>query len=72
MKNQRVFSMEFKRQVVEELLNGESRTVQLCRRHNISVGLLNHWKRRYAHGKFSNGPAGETALKDRIGQHEVS
>jgi transposase-like protein len=39
MRNQRNFSLEFKRQVVEELLSGESRPAQLCRRHNISASL---------------------------------
>ena len=66
MRNQRTFSQEFKRQVVEELLSGESRPAQLCRRHNISSSLLYHWKRQYARGKFNNEPTAEAALKDRI------
>jgi transposase-like protein len=66
MRNQRTFSQEFKRQVVEELLTGESRPAQLCRRHNISSSLLYHWKRQYSRGKFNNEPTGEAALKDRI------
>jgi len=45
MKNQRSLSLEFKRQVVEELLSGDSRPAQLCRRYNISPSLLYHWKR---------------------------
>jgi transposase len=66
MRNQRTFSPEFKRQVVEELLSGESRPAQLCRRYNISSSLLYHWKRRYSRGKFNNEPTEEAALKDRI------
>ncbi len=66
MRNQRTFSQEFKRQVVEELLSGESRPAQLCRRHNISSSLLYHWKRQYGRGKFNNEPTAEAALKDRI------
>ena len=66
MRNQRSFSLEFKRQVVEELLSGESRPAQLCRRHNISSSLLYHWKRQYSRGKFNNEPTEEAALKDRI------
>ena len=66
MRNQRTFSQEFKRQVVEELLSGESRPAQLCRRHNISSSLLYHWKRQYSRGKFNNEPTAEAALKDRI------
>jgi len=66
MRNQRSFSLEFKRQVVEELLSGESRPAQLCRRHNISPSVLYHWKRQYSRGKFNNEPIEEAALKDRI------
>ncbi len=66
MRNQRSFSLEFKRQVVEELLSGESRPVQICRRCNISSSLLYHWERQYSRGKFNNEPTEEAALKDRI------
>ncbi len=66
MRNQRTFSPEFKRQVVEELLSGESRPAQLCRRYNISSSLLYHWKRQYSRGRFNSEPTEEAALKDRI------
>jgi len=66
MRNQRRFSLEFKRQVVEELLSGESHPAQLCRRYNISASILYHWKRQYSRGKFNNEPTEEGALKDRI------
>ena len=66
MRNQRTFSQEFRRQVVEELLSGESHPAQLCRRHNISSSLLYHWKKQYGRGKFNNEPTAEGALKDRI------
>jgi len=66
MRNQRSFSLEFKRQVIEELLSGESSPAQLCRRYNISSSLLYHWKKQYSRGKFNNEPTEEAALKDRI------
>jgi len=66
MANQRSFSIEFKRQVIQELLSGESRPAQLCRRYNISSSLLYHWKRQFARGKFDNEPTEEAALKDRV------
>ena len=66
MRNQRSFSSEFKRQIIEELLSDESRPAQLCRRYNISSSLLYHWKKQYARGKFNNEPAAEAALQDRI------
>jgi transposase len=66
MRNQRTFSLEFKRQVVEEFLSGENRPVQLCRRYNICPSLLYHWKEQYSRGKFNNEPTEEGALKERI------
>jgi len=66
MRNQRNFSVEFKRQVVEEVMSGESRPAQICRRYNISSSLLYHWKRQYSRGKFNNEPTEEAALKDRV------
>ena len=66
MRNQRTFSQEFERQVVEELLSGESHPAQLCRRHNISSSLPYHWKRQYSRGRYNNEPTAEAALKDRI------
>ena len=66
MRNQRSFSVEFKRQVVEELMSGESRPAQLCRRYDIAPSLLYHWKGQYSRGKFNNEPTEEGALKDRV------
>jgi transposase-like protein len=66
MRNQRSFSLEFKRQVVEELLSGQGRPAQLCRRYNITSSVLYHWKRQYGRGKFNNEPTEEGALQDRI------
>ena len=66
MGNQRSFSLEFKRRVVEELMSGESRPAQLCRSYNITSSVLYHWKKQYSRGKFNNEPTEEGALRDRI------
>jgi transposase len=66
MRSQRSFSLEFKREVVEELMSGETRPAQLCRRHDIAPSLLYHWKRQYSRGKFNNEPTEEGALRDRV------
>ena len=70
MKQRRRFSVELKRQVVEELLSGISTPAQLIRRHEISSGLLYHWKEQYAKGRFDNQPSKEAALEDRVRQLE--
>ena len=66
MRQQRNFSIEFKKQVVEELISGNSRPSQICRRYNIVPSLLNHWKKQYDLGRFDNEPIKEAALQDRI------
>ena len=70
MKHRRRFSIELKRQVVEELLSGVSTPAQLMRRHELSSGLLYHWKEQYARGRFDNEPSKEAALEDRVRQLE--
>jgi transposase len=66
MRRQRRYSLEFKRQVVEELLSCQSRPAQICRRYEISSSLLYHWKRQYVRGNFNNEPTEEAALRDRV------
>ena len=64
MKQRRKFSVEIKRQVVEELLSGMSTPAQLMRRHDISSGLLYHWKEQYARGRFNNEPSKEGSVNN--------
>jgi transposase len=70
MKQRRKFSVEIKRQVVEELLSGMSTPAQLMRRHDVFSDLLYHWKEQYARGRFNNEPNKEAALEDRVRQLE--
>lgn len=70
MRKPRTFTAEFKRQVVEEMLSGTTRAAQLCRRYNLSRGLVYHWKKQYAKGKLNNEPDQEEALLDRINKLE--
>jgi transposase len=70
MKQRRRFTVEFKRQVVEELLSGVCSPAQLIRCHDISSGLLHHWKAQYTKGRFDNPPNREAALEERVRQLE--
>ena len=70
MSQRRTFRTEFKRQVVEEYLSGASTAAQLMRRHEISSGLLYHWKDQYTKGRFDNPPSHEAALEERVRQLE--
>ncbi len=67
MRAKRTYSVAFKRQVVEELLSGSATMGQLSRRHEISTGLIGHWKNRYSEGKLIEGkPANVKALEAKI------
>ena len=70
MRKQRSFSPEFKRQVIEELLSGVSTAAQICRRHEISSGLLYYWKKQYGRSDLGTNGKRETALEERICQLE--
>ena len=70
MRKTRTFTAQFKREVVEELLSRTTGPAQLCRRHNLSSGLLHNWKRQYARGELNNEPTQEQALLDRINKME--
>lgn len=70
MRKQRSFSPEFKRQVIEELLSGVSTPAQICRRHEISSGLLYYWKKEYGHAEMDGDGKREAALEERIRQLE--
>jgi transposase len=69
MKPKRNFSLEFKRQVVEELLGGVS-PAQITRRYNLAGGLIYYWKQQYAKGRFGNEPDQAEAFKERIKELE--
>ena len=58
MRNQRKFSLEFKRQVVKVLLSSAANT--------IFSSLLYHWKDMYSRGRFNNEPTEVSALKDKV------
>lgn len=70
MRKQRSFSSDFKRQIVEELLSGVSTSAQLSRRHEISSGLLYHWKKQYAKGGFGNEASKGAAQEEHVRQLE--
>ncbi len=54
--------------MIEELLSGISTPAQICRRHEISSGLLYYWKKQYARDDLGNNGKREDALEERIRQ----
>ena len=57
MARYRTYTVEFKRQVVEEHLGGGTSLNQLARRHDLSRELLRIWVRKCEAGEFAgDGP----------------
>src|SRR3954466_13107714 len=55
MARYRTYTVEFKRQVVEEHLGGGTSLNQLVRRHDISRELLRTWVKKYEAGDLAGG-----------------
>jgi transposase len=55
MARYRTYTVEFKRQIVEEHLGGGTSLNQLARRHDISRELLRTWVKKYEAGEFASG-----------------
>ena len=58
MARYRTYTVEFKRQLVEEHLSGAAGLSELARRHDISRELLRTWVRKHEAGELAgDGPA---------------
>ena len=58
MARYRTYTIEFKRQLVEEHLSGGAGLSELARHHGLSRELLRTWVKKYEAGEFAgDGPA---------------
>jgi transposase-like protein len=64
MARYRVYSIEFKRQVVRELLSGEESLLGLSKRHRLSRNLIRLWARKYEAGEFNEDAVVASTLKE--------
>ena len=55
-RSRRYFSPSFKRQVVLELLTGETTLAALARRYEVSSHLLIQWRQAYQAGRLDDQP----------------
>lgn len=58
----RRFSLEYKRQVVEEALTGPDSVSVVARRHDLNTNLLFTWRRQYQRGALKAGAVKDLAL----------
>ena len=66
----RRFTQDFKRSLVEQLFSETVGPAELCRRYNISSGLLYLWKKQYSSGKLNAEPSREAELAARVRELE--
>ncbi len=59
----RIFTREFKLEVVREVVSGEKRPAQVCRERGLAEGLLLRWRREVAErGDAAFGPHEATSM----------
>ena len=58
------FTLEFKAEVVLEVLRGESSQAELCRRHNFSEDQLSKWKQQFLENAASLFETTDKASED--------
>jgi len=70
-RRRRTFGTDFKRDVVLELLSGETTAAALCRRYELSSNSLATWKKAYEENQLEQ-PRGEEveSLKARVRELE--
>lgn len=61
MKQHRYFTIEFKRQVIEDLLNGISTPHEICREYDLDLDTLHEWNIQYNMGRFDTDGNGISA-----------
>ncbi len=73
MARYRTYSIEFKRQVVQEYLSGEVSLHALAKQHRVSRNLIRVWLKKYESGEFTEEAALAASLEEyeaRIAQLE--
>ena len=63
MANNRTYSVEFKRQIVQDFMAGETLHT-LARRHDISRNLVRLWVRKFEAGAFDDDVRAADLLQD--------
>ena len=66
----RTFTAEFKRQLVEEILHGKSRIIEVCRKYNISRPVLWRWQKLYEQGRLTDASTQALPMQQRINELE--
>ncbi len=70
MRSARKFSLEFKRQIVEDVRAGVITTAQAIRQHELSSSIIYRWKDQYEHGKLNHEATKVGALENKIAELE--
>jgi transposase-like protein len=70
MSTRRIFTNEFKRQVVEEILSGGTTTAAACRKYALAYPVIARWEKAYSLGRLGNEPTTDEGYKEKIAQLE--
>jgi transposase-like protein len=67
-RSKRVFSVEFKQAVVQEVLSGESQ-VKVARKHALAVNTVGLWIKSYKTGRLGGEATGDLQLTQLLAEN---
>ena len=67
----RKFTNAFKQHIIEQLVGGQVRPAEICRKYNIAKQVLARWQKKYTAGEFDDEPLANSIAKERIRQLEA-
>ncbi|GAH01483.1 unnamed protein product, partial [marine sediment metagenome] len=71
MRIRRTFTKDFKREVVEAVVSGQVRQLEMSRKYGISPVVISRWKNEYQQGKFfENNDPDTTRLEIKLRELE--
>ena len=70
MQARRLFTVEFKQKVIEEIKSGILSKAQAMRQYELAETTLYRWIEQHDRGKLNNTPSHKGALENRIAELE--
>jgi transposase len=67
----RKYSNDFKKLLVEQLLSGSAKMVEICRQYDVAKQVVMRWQKKYEQGELDNAPKnGQLAAEIKIKELE--
>jgi transposase len=65
-------SLEFKKQVVDEVISGRENMAQVCRKHGLSTSVVFDWKKKFGMGQLSATPGHREHIQQKAYEARIA